>query len=158
MGQNSQNAPIVLRSPDAGECDYLTELCLRSKAVWGYDAGFIANCREELTINAADIASDNIMVAEQAGTVIALAQIEEDAQDCYLDKLFVDPDSMHNGAGKALFLWAVKQAQSKGFGELIIESDPGAAQFYLKMGAIEAGEAPSQSIAGRILPRLTVQL
>jgi hypothetical protein len=41
---------------------------------------------------------------------------------------------------------------------MVIEADPGAAAFYERMGARHAGLAPSQSIAGRLLPRLLVEL
>ena len=36
---------IVLRPADPSEAALLTDLCLRSKAVWGYDAAFMARCR-----------------------------------------------------------------------------------------------------------------
>jgi hypothetical protein len=41
---------------------------------------------------------------------------------------------------------------------MVIEADPGAAPFYERMGAHYAGLAPSQSIPGRMLPRMLVEL
>jgi len=40
----------TIRPARREECGLLTELALRSKAVWGYDAAFMEACREELTI------------------------------------------------------------------------------------------------------------
>ena len=42
---------IRLRDARQDELQSLTELCLRSKAVWGYDAAFMAACRIELTLS-----------------------------------------------------------------------------------------------------------
>jgi hypothetical protein len=53
---------------------------------------------------------------------------------------------------------AIDEARRLGAHLLIIESDPGAAQFYEAMGAQRAGTAPSGSISGRELPRLVVRL
>jgi hypothetical protein len=41
---------------------------------------------------------------------------------------------------------------------VFIEADPDAAPFYRRMGARDAGLAPSGSIAGRMLPRLVFEL
>jgi hypothetical protein len=41
---------------------------------------------------------------------------------------------------------------------MVIESDPGAAPFYERMGARYAGFAPSQSFPERVLPRMLLEL
>ena len=41
---------LALRPARPEEAPALTELCLRSKAVWGYDAAFMQACRRELTM------------------------------------------------------------------------------------------------------------
>nr|WP_211354784.1 hypothetical protein [Stackebrandtia albiflava] len=38
------------------------------------------------------------------------------------------------------------------------DADPGAEPFYRRMGAVRIGEAPSGSVPGRVLPRMTVRL
>ena len=48
---------------------------------------------------------------------------------------------------------AVAAARKLGAHEMIIEADPGAAPFYERMGSRRAGEVPSGSVAGRVLPR-----
>jgi hypothetical protein len=40
----------------------------------------------------------------------------------------------------------------------MIESDPFAEKFHLALGAARIGEAPSGSIAGRMLPRMRFTL
>lgn len=133
----------------------LSELCLRSKAHWGYDADFIARCREELTLTADDLRATDIMVAEDAaGRVRGVAQVSWRGEEAWLEKLFVEPDQLRCGVGRRLYAWSLATAKARGAHALIVESDPGAESFYLRMGAVRAGVAPSGSIAGRVLPRL----
>ena len=46
--------PVIPRACGS-DAPALTLLALRSKAVWGYDAAFIAACRDELTLTADDL-------------------------------------------------------------------------------------------------------
>lgn len=41
--------PFCIRDARDEDCQ-ATALCLRSKASWGYDATFMAQCRETLTV------------------------------------------------------------------------------------------------------------
>ncbi len=145
-----------LRPANRGEADYLTELCLRSKAVWGYDAAFMAACRAELTITARDMAQ--IQVAVQYGRVVALAQLTQHGRIADIDKLFVDPAVLKSGAGRALFAWCMETARAAGAVALTVVADPDAAGFYRKMGMMDDGKEPSGSIPGRMLPKLHMTL
>lgn len=147
-----------LRTPRLEELPELTELCLRSKAIWGYDESFIEACRPELTLTAADLGSPLVQVAEDSGHPVGVAQILLDGNMAYLEKLFVEPGHVRARIGEALLEWAATTARSCGAAALIIESDPDAVGFYRRMGAVDDGTAPSGSIAGRVLPRLTLAL
>lgn len=147
-----------LRPARADESAALTALCMRSKASWGYDADFMEACRDELTITPEQIANDAICVAETNGTAIGVAQVCLEGERAELDGLFIDPDAQHGGIGKRLFEWAAQAARSAGANCLDITSDPGARDFYLKMGAVECGTVPSGSIPGRFLPLLSFKL
>jgi hypothetical protein len=57
-----------------------------------------------------------------------------------------------------LFDWAIEQATNMGATRLFIEADPDAAQFYRGVGAFDVGFAPSESIPGRLLPKLVFNL
>lgn len=149
---------FILRDARSGEHQLLTELCMRSKAVWGYDKQFLEHCRLELTLTEKDCLSPHIQIAERTGVVLGIAEISIDDKGCFLDKLFVDPAQQAAGVGKALFDWAKKHAASLRQTELIIEADPGAVGFYQKMGASLVGKAASQSIPGRSLPKLILPL
>jgi GNAT superfamily N-acetyltransferase len=133
-------------------------LCMRSKAVWGYDADFMAACRAELTFVPGDLVSSRIAVAASGDSVLGVAQVRMVGRDADLQKLFVEPDALRGGVGRALFGWAIDAARELGASRIIIEADPGAAPFYRRLGARDIGLAPSGSIAGRMLPKLALDL
>ena len=149
---------IRFRIPRLDELEALSQLCLRSKAVWGYDEAFLEACREELSITADDMGKSNVQIAEDDTGILGLAQVTTEGRQADLDKLFVDPLKLKSGVGKGLFAWAVKTAMSEGAERMIIEADPEAAEFYRRMGAKDAGTAPSAAIPGRFLPRLVLEL
>lgn len=150
--------PLTIRAPRPDELPRLSDLCFRSKAVWGYDAAFMEACRGELTLEPRDLQSTSIAVAERDGKPIGVAQIKVVNDDADLAKLFVEPDALQSGIGKALFAWAIDVARQLGARRMTIEADPEAAPFYRRMGAHDVGEAPSGSIRGRMLPKLAVDL
>jgi GNAT superfamily N-acetyltransferase len=150
---------IVLRPARPDEAASLTKLCLRSKAVWGYDRDFMAACRAELTLTPEAISASCVEVAEtDDGRILGLAQLSIHGTVAELDKLFVDPGNLRSGAGSALFTWATAEASRRGASLLMIDADPDAAAFYRRMGAADAGSVPSGSIPGRVIPRLRVEL
>ena len=149
---------IKLREVRPDELPNLSELCLRSKAVWGYDDAFMAACRTELTLRPAELGSTHLQVAERDTTAVGLAQVQVSGTEADLLKLFIDPAQLKSGVGRLLFEWAAAKARSLGAVRMVIEADPGAVPFYARMGARPAGFTPSQSIAGRMLPRLQMEL
>lgn len=151
------DAPRRLSRASPAEQAALTDLCLRSKAHWGYDAAFMATCRAELTLRDRDFA-DALAVIGPAHAPHGMVQVSVDGDTAVLERLFVAPQAMGRGHGQALFHWAVTAARTAGAKRLRIESDPDACGFYLRMGARLGGTAPSGSIAGRRLPLLVRDL
>ena len=103
-----------LRTPRYDEAAILTELCLRSKAAWGYDEEFMQACRAELTLTASIMRSSCLKVAEIGGHIVGVAQVTVNGELAELDKLFVEPTRLRSGAGKALFDWATTVARDGG--------------------------------------------
>ena len=149
---------LKLRPARPEEAAALTDLCLRSKASWGYDRAFMDACRQELTLTATSLATEDVALAERDGHAVGLVQLALDGDVAVLDKLFVSPDSMGEGVGRSLFSWATSEATRRGARVLLIEADPDAADFYRHMGAADDGQVASGSIPGRFLPRLRVAL
>lgn len=149
---------IQLRDARQNELPALSELCLRSKAVWGYDDAFMIACRTELTLRPDELQSTHIRVASSDSNVVGLAQVKVTGTDADLLKLFIEPALLRSGVGRLLFEWATARARGLGAVRMMIEADPGAAAFYERLGARHAGFAPSQSIPGRMLPRMQMDL
>jgi GNAT superfamily N-acetyltransferase len=149
---------IQLRDVLPNELSNLGELCLRSKAVWGYDDAFMAACRAELMLHPDELCTTHLQVAERDTIVIGVVQLKVVDRDADLMKLFVEPALLGSGAGRLLFEWAIAKARTLGAVRMTIEADPGAAPFYEHMGARRAGFALSRSIPGRMLPRLCLEL
>lgn len=148
---------ITLRPAHASELPALTQLCLRSKAHWGYDAAFMKACEDELTLTPEDLNTPLIVAADNA-TPIGTAQVAPVGQDAELHFFFVDPPYIGHGVGRQLWDWAIMAAKDLNARRLLIDADPGAAPFYKRMGAVQIGETPSASIPGRVLPQLAYTL
>lgn len=131
-----------------------SDLCLRSKAFWGYDADFMAACVTELTLTEADISRDPVTLAFYGDELAGVAHVSNDKDECYLEKLFVDPAHMGKGVGRLLFEWSRSAACELGVRQMVVEADPDAVPFYRAMHCRKAGSAPSGSMSGRTLPRL----
>lgn len=149
---------IRLRDARSDELDLLGALSLRSKAVWGYDAAFLEACRRELEITPEQLGRTQIRVAESAGTAIGVCQVIVAGEVAELARLFVAPERIGQGCGRLLFDWAVAAARGAGALRMIIDSDPGAVPFYVRMGARAVGTVASGSIQGRMIPRLEIAL
>ena len=150
--------PLTIRPATIDELSGLSDLCFRSKAVWGYDDEFMEACRGELSFKPHDLKLTRIAVAERDGRPIAVAQLKVVDDEADLLKLFVEPNALRSGTGRALLAWATDVARNLGARRLTIEADPDAAPFYRKMGAYDVGQAPSGSVLGRMLPKLAMNL
>ena len=149
---------MKIRPARSDELAELSELCMRSKAWWGYDETFMEACREELSLVEAELQRTSVAVLELEGAVAGVAQVDHQDDWAEVDKLFVDPGAIGTGAGRVLWNWCVEAAKAQGASRLKVVADPGAAPFYEHMGAVPDGVAPSGSIPGRTLPRLRFDL
>ncbi|MBR1145673.1 GNAT family N-acetyltransferase [Bradyrhizobium sp. AUGA SZCCT0431] len=149
---------LALRPARPDEAPALTELCLRSKAVWGYDAAFMQACRRELMMTPAVIMSSRVQVAEVDGRLAGVAEVKSEGDVAQLERLFVEPGMLRAGTGRQLLDWAKATARAAGATTMLIDADPDAAPFYRRMGAVDDGVVPSGSIPGRFIPRLNLSL
>ncbi len=157
-GQAVAVPDVVLRPARPDEADALTELAERSKGHWGYDAAFLAACRTELTVHPDSCDGMHTVVADRDGVLVGYYQLAGSAPAGELTDLFVAPAAIGHGIGRRLLEHALERAGALGFQVLTIDADPNAEPFYLHAGAIRTGTTASGSIAGRLLPRLELQV
>lgn len=157
-GPTNLAARMRIRPARADEATALTELSLRSKAVWGYPPSFMARCRAAMTLKVEAIERQPHYVAEADGTLLGFYGLEPEESGVGLDYLFVAPEAIGQGVGRALWEHAVATARRLGHACLVVVSDPNAEGFYRRMGARPAGARPSELQPGRYLPVLRLPL
>ncbi|WP_254213226.1 GNAT family N-acetyltransferase [Burkholderia multivorans] len=72
--------------------------------------------------------------------------------------LFVLPDHIGQGIGRALWTAVRKEAVARGIASFVIEATPNAAALYLSLGAQKIGEKKSAVIPGRFFPILPIMV
>lgn len=152
---------LTIRSAAASEAQELSDLALRSKSHWGYSAGFIEACRAELLVNADRLTEDgyHCFVAVGDDKLVGFGAVAKvSSSDWELDALFVEPEHIGTGIGRALVGHAISTVIERAGKKLLIQGDPNAEHFYLAVGAIRIGERESGSIPGRMLPLFLIPL
>lgn len=146
-----------LRPARATECRHLDDICFRAKAHWGYDSAFMASVRDQIRVSPEAIALARVWVAVDAADIaLAVTQVDRlDTASADLTLMFVAPEAMGSGLGRALFAQALVLARELRVQELLIDADPGAVGFYTAMGATRIGAAPT-GYQGRLLPRFRI--
>ncbi|MGA5200311.1 GNAT family N-acetyltransferase [Streptomyces variegatus] len=149
---------VLIRPARVTEAGILTDLALRSKAHWGYDAEFLEACRDELTVAANEVTRRRAMVADRDGRILGFTTLEGEPSTGVLGMMFVDPQAIGQGIGRLLFEHTIAVGRDLGFTQVTIDADPNAEPFYRAMGAVRIGDVPSGSIAGRVLPQMVVTI
>ena len=152
---------LTIRSLQAHEAPVISELAMRSKSFWGYSDVFMDACREELTVTELDIVSTDLhyWVAESGSEILGFYAIEKLTHDKFeLEALFVEPDFIGTGVGKALIEHAKQLVKKLDGNRLIIQGDPNAQKFYVAAGGKLIGKKASASIPGRSLPLFEIDL
>lgn len=152
------SSSVKIRRATLSQCDQLTDLCIRSKSMWGYDSDFMRQCRDELIVTESIIGRDLIRIAVRGDAVLGIVELSFESDEAEIEKLFVEPSSSGEGVGRLLMQWSIDAARKASMKRMVIVSDPNAAAFYRRIGAVDAGSAASASIPGRVLPRLIIDL
>jgi GNAT superfamily N-acetyltransferase len=151
-----QGPELRIRPAAASEAAQLTGLVMRSKAYWGYGAEFLRQAAAELTVSEQDIAERKVSVAERDERPVGISVLDL-AEPAELVALFVEPDAIGRGVGRALLAHELERARAAGVDSVLIESDPNAEPFYRAHGAEPIGERRSPA-TGRQLTLLRLRV
>jgi GNAT superfamily N-acetyltransferase len=148
----------TIRPAHIHEISILTALTLRSKAYWGYDEEFMRRCTDDLTITAEKV--PDTFVVDDRGFPVGVCEVRvfPDENRAEVINLFVAPDAMGHGIGRALWNHAVEIARTANVAYLDLVADPNAVSFYEHMGAVIIDEVASGCIEGRMLPFMRATL
>jgi GNAT superfamily N-acetyltransferase len=144
---------VTLRPAVPREAEALSRLAVRSKGHWGYDEEFLEACRGQLMLQPEQCDGVHTVLAERGDALLGFYRLAGEAPVAELADLFVDPTAIGRGVGATLLADAVDRARALGVSRLVIDADPHAAGFYVRMGARRVGSVASSSIVGRELPR-----
>ena len=148
-----------IRKAQLSEAELLSNLALRSKAYWGYSAEFIDACRSELTYSQEELRNNHFFVAEMENLIIGFYALEVLSTTAIeLLALFIDPAYINQGYGRKLIAHAKFIARKLDYKVIVIQGDPNAKNFYLKVGGKLTGERKSASIQERYLPTFVIEL
>jgi len=156
--RSARSNPSGIRRAREDEARALSDLALRSKAMWGYPPAFVEACRAALTVTREEIRDSPIYVHDGGAGVDGFYGLAGSPPRATLEYLFVDPPVTRRGIGTKLLRHAVAVACRLGFREIVVESDPSAAAFYERGGGVRIGEVESAVEAGRMLPLLLIDL
>lgn len=149
----------IIRPATSLDADNLTKLAFLSKAHWGYSKEWLELWRDQLTVTSEMLAQSIAFVAEFDGKIVGFwLRLISDSEESPSGMLFIHPAHIRKGLGEKLWGAIKPAAISKGIKYLIIEADPNAELFYLKLGAQKITEKESTTIPGRVLPILRITL
>jgi len=141
--------------------DTLSRIALDAKRHWQYPERWIEIWTPILTITPEYVSANPTYVAVEDWNPVGfyallLSKPEARAQ---LDHLWITPDWIGRGLGRALFEHAVSTARELGASVLHIEAEPNAEPFYRHMGARRTGERRGQiEDQPRVLPLMELEL
>lgn len=140
------------------DCASMTQLITASKRHWGYPDEWMALWQDELTITPEKLDERDFYLGKKDAELIFIYSLSQlDATRYELEDCWVAPEHIGHGYGRILFDDVKKRLGSLGAKRLKIISDPNAADFYRKMGAVQVGEAPTR-IKGRTFPVFELRL
>lgn len=126
----------IIRKAECADVNALTALAHRSKQYWNYPQAWIKSWKEQLTVTPEMIQNWVCYVAEHNGLIKGFwcrSPIQSDTHSPGLS--FVEPDAIGTGCGKQIWVAIKAGLINRGVDYFVIEADPNAVQFYLKLCA-----------------------
>ena len=147
---------MKIRPAQGHEAEALTAIALKAKAYWGYPADTLESWKRELTVSTQAITSRPTFVAVIGDEIVGFYSLLPSDHSWKLDHLWVLPQLMDRGIGRALVAHALETAARGGASSVTVDADPNAESFYLACGANRCGEvpAPIRGEPGRVRPQL----
>lgn len=150
---------IQIRRAQPNEAATLTEIAHAAKRHWGYPESWVEQWKNDLTITPDFIAENEVYVAVAGKEIAGCGALVLSDSMAELEHMWIRPEHMGTGVGRALFQQIVERATTLSAETLELSADPNAQGFYEHMGAKRIGEVRSE-IEGqpRVLPRMSVRL
>lgn len=99
-----------------------------------------------------------VWLAEEGGAVVGFFALIPHGADQELDLFFTANDAQGSGLGRRLFEVMAERARALGAAWVVISSNPEAAGFYRRMGAVDVGVTPPGDGIAWERPKLKLRL
>jgi GNAT superfamily N-acetyltransferase len=129
-----------IRHAEPDEAEALSRIAFAAKGHWGYPEHWMERWREGLTITPDFVRGSEVHVAIFEEEPAGFYALVGESPKIVLEHLWVLPERMGTGLGRALFEHALRRAADLGAEVMGIEADPNAEGFYRRMGARRVGE------------------
>jgi N-acetylglutamate synthase-like GNAT family acetyltransferase len=136
---------VALRDAVLDEIPHLEALQRRASVVAPDYRDALAAHPEVIHLPAADVSEQRTRVALVDGRVAGFSVVRPvRGTGCELDGLFVEPDLMRRGVGRALIADVVERARQHGVRRVDVIANPTAIDFYTKVGFERGDDAMTQ--------------
>jgi len=152
---------VKIRDARIEDAPALTKIAWAAKQSWGYPEAWLRRWTDGLRIDESVLGAMKVRIAEAEDEgILGFYALAGSGPIAQLEHLWVRPAMMGRGVGRTLVEHAVETALSSGATEMVIEADPHAEAFYVKLGAerIGAVPAPVPGAENRTLPLLSIQI
>jgi GNAT superfamily N-acetyltransferase len=134
---------VVIRKGQLDDLDAVRDVYRRSSLSNEGDRDALLARPEILELSERPIAQGRTQVAVVGDRVVGFATTSRRGSALELDSLFVDPDHMRRGVGRALVLDAAAAAQRRGLSRIEVTANQHAVGFYTHAGFVAIGTVDS---------------
>ena len=131
---------VAIRRALPEEAERLTQITLAAKRHWNYPESWIQQWLPQFAFSPQYIMEHEVWVMTENDMPIAFYSLNQNADEWWLENMWVLPEYIGQGVGGQLFSHALERCRERGGSVLKIESDPNAQGFYEKMGAQRVDE------------------
>jgi GNAT superfamily N-acetyltransferase len=137
----------VIRDATPDEARALEDLQRRSSLVWEEYRDQLLAHPDAISLPVSVIRDGAVRVAcgndRVLGFSVMVPSVDGDGPD-ELDGLFVEPDAMRAGVGRALIADVVARSERRGVAAIEVTANPRALDFYRKVGFRDRGPVPTR--------------
>jgi N-acetylglutamate synthase-like GNAT family acetyltransferase len=139
IGQSVSVPKYTIRSADTSDVDVLRDLFRRASLSNDGDRDALLANPDALAFDDTSVHEQRTRVAIADGRIVGFATTQVTAGFVELDDLFVDPDWMRRGVGRALVFDAATTARSRGATRVEVTANGHALSFYEAAGFVLDG-------------------
>lgn len=139
-----------IKRAERSDFETLSKISVESKKHWGYPDEWMKLWIKDLMISSEYIEQNFVYKVMIEVEIAGFISLEEDKEVYEIAHLWIKPKFMRMGLGKMLLNKVVANVVKPG-GEILVESDPNAEQFYINLGFETFGKKESLP-KGRFLP------